>query len=50
MPYDTMADLLDASVSALKMRVLRGRETLAAALRSRDVTELPSARLSIRRR
>ena len=49
-PYDTMADLLDASVSALKMRVLRAREALAGALQSRDVTEPSVDRLSIRRR
>jgi RNA polymerase sigma-70 factor, ECF subfamily len=30
--YETMADRLGVSVSALKMRVLRARETLAAAL------------------
>jgi RNA polymerase sigma-70 factor (ECF subfamily) len=48
-PYDTMAELLNASVSALKMRVLRARETLAAALQSRDVTEPSAARLTIGR-
>ena len=48
-PYETMSELLDASVSALKMRVLRARETLGAALRSGEVTEPPAARLSIRR-
>lgn len=37
-PYETMAELLDASVSALKMRVLRAREALAAALKAREVT------------
>lgn len=31
--YDEMAELLDASVSALKMRVLRARETLQLLLR-----------------
>jgi len=45
LPYETMAELLDASVSALKMRVLRAREALMAALPSRDVTESPPARL-----
>jgi hypothetical protein len=44
-----MADVLDASVSALKMRVLRAREALAAALHSREVTKQPAARLYIRR-
>ena len=33
-PYETMAELLDASVSALKMRALRAREALSAALRA----------------
>ncbi|MBI3047217.1 MAG: sigma-70 family RNA polymerase sigma factor [Acidobacteria bacterium] len=47
-PYETMAELLDASVSALKMRVLRAREALGAALRGRDVTELAPARLYVR--
>ena len=37
--YDTMADLLDASVSALKMRALRARQTLSAALKQPYVTE-----------
>jgi RNA polymerase sigma-70 factor (ECF subfamily) len=48
-PYDTMAGLLDASVSALKMRALRAREALAAALAARDVTDSPPARLVSRR-
>ena len=47
-PYETMAETLDASVSALKMRVLRAREALAARLRGRNVTEKPVTRLSIR--
>ena len=38
MPYETMASLLDASVSALKMRTLRAREALKSALRQADVT------------
>ena len=38
MPYETMAELLDASVSALKMRTLRAREALKSALRQADVT------------
>jgi RNA polymerase sigma-70 factor (ECF subfamily) len=42
MPYETMAELLDASVSALKMRTLRAREALRAALRQADVTGEPS--------
>jgi RNA polymerase sigma-70 factor (ECF subfamily) len=37
-PYETMAELLDASVSALKMRALRAREALSSALRGADVT------------
>lgn len=37
-PYETMAELLDASVSALKMRTLRAREALKSALRQTDVT------------
>jgi RNA polymerase sigma-70 factor (ECF subfamily) len=41
-PYDAMADLLDASVSALKMRVLRAREALSAALRQENVTDDPA--------
>ena len=37
-PYETMAELLDASVSALKMRALRAREALSSALRETNVT------------
>ena len=48
-PYETMAEMLMASVSALKMRVLRAREALAAALQKREVTQRSSARLSVRR-
>jgi len=48
-PYEAMADLLEASVSALKMRVLRAREALAADLRNRQVTQEPPVRLSLRR-
>lgn len=33
MPYDAISELLGVSVSALKMRALRARETLSAALR-----------------
>jgi RNA polymerase sigma-70 factor (ECF subfamily) len=42
MPYEAMAELLDASVSALKMRVLRAREALRVALQEADVTGEPS--------
>ena len=42
-PYDTMAELLDASVSALKMRVLRAREALSSTLRQANVTGEPAA-------
>ena len=48
-PYETMAGLLDASVSALKMRVMRAREVLGTALAGRYVTDSPPARLVIRR-
>jgi RNA polymerase sigma-70 factor (ECF subfamily) len=37
-PYETMAELLDASVSALKMRTLRAREALGTALKDGNVT------------
>jgi RNA polymerase sigma-70 factor (ECF subfamily) len=47
--YEEMADMLTASVSALKMRVLRAREAMAAQLRDHDVTSQPGRRLSIRR-
>jgi RNA polymerase sigma-70 factor, ECF subfamily len=49
LPYETMADLLGASVSALKMRVLRARDTLGAALRDKDVTVPSPVRLLFRR-
>jgi RNA polymerase sigma-70 factor (ECF subfamily) len=49
LPYETMAELLDAKVSALKMRVMRARETLSGALGGPEVTESTPARLSIRR-
>jgi RNA polymerase sigma-70 factor (ECF subfamily) len=49
LPYETMAELLGASVSALKMRVLRARETLGAALRNKDVTVQSPVRLLFRR-
>ena len=41
MPYETMASLLDASVSALKMRVHRARQALSAALAGNNVTDEP---------
>jgi DNA-directed RNA polymerase specialized sigma24 family protein len=44
-----MAELVGASVSALKMRVQRARGALAAALQERDVTNTPLTRLSSRR-
>jgi RNA polymerase sigma-70 factor (ECF subfamily) len=47
--YETMADLLGASVSALKMRVLRARDTLGSALRNKDVTVASPIRLLFRR-
>ena len=49
LPYETMADLLGASVSALKMRVLRARDTLSTALRNKDVTVPSPVRLLFRR-
>lgn len=48
-PYERMSELLDARVSALKMRVMRAREALSATLRTAQVTEPPAVRLSIRR-
>lgn len=39
--YEAMAEVLNASVSALKMRALRARQLLSAALRGRDVTNEP---------
>jgi RNA polymerase sigma-70 factor (ECF subfamily) len=39
MDYDTMADLLAVSISALKMRALRARQTLSVVLRTTDVTD-----------
>ena len=48
-PYDEMAGLLEASVSALKMRVLRARESLAAQLRDREVTLETANRLTVKR-
>jgi DNA-directed RNA polymerase specialized sigma24 family protein len=46
--YETMAELLNASMSALKMRVLRARGALSAALQNRKVTQATPDRLSIR--
>ena len=43
MPYDRMAELLDVSVSALKMRALRAREALTAVITEADVTGGPPA-------
>jgi RNA polymerase sigma-70 factor (ECF subfamily) len=37
-PYETMSERLNASVSALKMRALRAREALTVALRKTNVT------------
>jgi RNA polymerase sigma-70 factor (ECF subfamily) len=48
-PYEEMSELLSARVSALKMRVMRAREALSAALRTRQVTEPSAVRLSVRR-
>jgi RNA polymerase sigma-70 factor (ECF subfamily) len=50
MPYEAMAELLGASVSALKMRVSRAREALASALRGGAVTLMASVRLASRDR
>ena len=47
--YEDMSGTLEASVSALKMRVLRAREALATRLRNREVTGNARPRLSIRR-
>ena len=41
MSYDAMAELLDASVSALKMRALRARQALSATLSAPSVTKDP---------
>jgi RNA polymerase sigma-70 factor, ECF subfamily len=49
MPYEDMSDLLETSVSALKMRVHRARETLCTALHEQDVTSPAAVRLSIGR-
>lgn len=48
LPYETMSELLNASVSALKMRVLRAREALVSALRREEVTNAVPIRLSTR--
>ena len=39
--YESMADMLEVSVSALKMRALRARQALGAALRTPGVTDRP---------
>jgi len=41
MPYETMASLLDASVSALKMRAQRARQAMSKALGGNNVTDEP---------
>jgi RNA polymerase sigma-70 factor (ECF subfamily) len=48
-PYEAMAELLDASVSALKMRVSRACDALQARLGDWQVTHDAVTRLSIRR-
>jgi RNA polymerase sigma-70 factor (ECF subfamily) len=48
--YEVMADLLDASVSALKMRALRAREALISALGQERVTAGSSASSSYQTR
>jgi DNA-directed RNA polymerase specialized sigma24 family protein len=48
LPYEAMADLLDVSVSALKMRVLRAREHLQLALNDHGVTDRAASRLARR--
>lgn len=47
-PYETMSELLDVRVSALKMRVMRAREALRTVLGT-EVTQTPAVRLSTRR-
>jgi len=47
--YEVMSELLDASVSALKMRVARAREALSAALGDGEVTNKRPVRLLFRR-
>jgi RNA polymerase sigma-70 factor (ECF subfamily) len=49
LPYEAMSELLNASVSALKMRVARAREALSAALGDREVTYKRPVRLLFRR-
>ena len=48
-PYEAMSELLNASVSALKMRVARAREALSAALKDGEVTNKRPVRLLFRR-
>lgn len=45
MPYEAMSELFDVSVSALKMRALRAREALSAALREQVTEEAASSSL-----
>jgi len=47
-PYDIMAELLNASVSALKMRAMRAREAMAEALRDGGVTPALQTRLFVK--
>jgi RNA polymerase sigma-70 factor (ECF subfamily) len=49
MPYEEMTTLLGTSVSALKMRVLRAREALAAILGEPREADAPRPRVSARR-
>jgi RNA polymerase sigma-70 factor, ECF subfamily len=42
-PYEEMAEVMNVSVSALKMRALRAREALGAVLDEADVTRKPPA-------
>lgn len=41
MEYEAIADVLDVSVSAVKMRALRARQAMSVALRTPDVTDQP---------
>jgi RNA polymerase sigma-70 factor (ECF subfamily) len=45
MPYERMSELFDVSVSALKMRALRAREALSAALREHVTEDAASSSL-----
>lgn len=48
LPYEVMAELLGASVSALKMRAMRAREALVSAIQDAGVTQTVPVRLSVR--